>query len=329
MYRRTAVWVLVIALIATWGYQKLEREQDNAAAELALEQQLSQETSAKFKADTDKFMHGFYQSSICNFKKEVLPVEDMLKKISSRKAIPPDLIAEVKALNEATQFLATDDKLFMPDDGLSQEEQVIEDSVKSFAKELKLKTADLEQGVILGTDPYFSQLSKNLEILVDPACTLYAENHDQEPNSPRPSASTPRDTVFGDGDSTMAKIGKKVAYDGLCKLSASSDLLSKAIEDAKISPAFKGALLESTKSAIYDLGYAFLTFDGKLLYSPSPNESNLASKISGIKSSLESSRYSYWENGGNSVLNSMMKSSSEMQQLGNAGCKVSKSVDRK
>jgi hypothetical protein len=329
MFRRKAVWVLVIALIATWGYRKLERDQVNAAAEYALEQQLSQEMSAKFKADTDKFMHGFYQSSICNFKKEVQPVEDMLEKISTRKAIPPDLIAEVKELNEAAQFLAIDDKLFKPDDGLSQEEQVIEDSVKNFAKKLKLKTAELEQGIILGTDPYFLQLSKNLEILVEPACKLYADNHDEELASPRPSVSPPRDTVFGNGDSTMANIGKKVAYDGLCKLSASSDLLSKAIEDAKTSPAFKSALLESTKSAIYDLSYAFLTFDGKLLYSPSPNESNLVAKISGIKSNLESSRYSYWENGSNSALNSMMKSSSEMKQLGNAGCKESKNVDRK
>ena len=326
MSRKKVVWVLVFVLIATWGYRKLERDQSRSVAESVLEQKTTYEISAKFKADNLKFMHGFYQSSICNFKKEALPVKDVLEKISIRRAIPPDLIPEVKNLNDSAQFLTADNKLFIPDDGLSPEEQAIEDSVKSFAKELKLKTAELEQGIISGTNPYFLKLPNNLESLVEPACLLYADNHAEEPKSPRPTVSPPPNTVFGGGDLTMDKIGKKVAYDGLCKLSASATSLTKAIEDAKTSPAFKNALLESTKLAIYDLGYAHLTFDGKLLYTPSPNESNIAAKISGIKSKLENGRYAYWSNSGNSILNSMQKSSSEMQTLGNFGCTESKKL---
>lgn len=326
MSRKKVVWVLVFALIATWGYRKLERDQNRSVAESVLEQKTTDEISAKFKADNVKFMHGFYQSSICNFKKEVLPVKDMLEKISTRRAIPPDLIPEVRNLNESAQFLTVDNKLFIPDDGLSPEERVIEDSLKGFAKELKLKTAELEQGFISETNPYFLRLPKTLESLVEPACQLYADNHFEEPNSPRQTVSPPTNTVFGNGDLTMDKIGKKVAYEGLCKLSASATSLTKAIEDAKTSAAFKNALLESTKLAIYDIGYAYLTFDGKLLYTPSPNESNIAAKISDIRSKLENSRYAYWSNGGSSILNSMQKLSREMQTLGSFGCAESKKL---
>ena len=321
MNKKRIVWLLVITLIVILGYQKHNNDLKSMKAKSEVEKQLSDALAAKTKNDLDNVMHGMYQSWVCDFSKKVQPVTEVLGKISVKKAIPPDLVPELRDLNDAPKVMGMDDKLFRPDDGLNADEILIDKAVKKFAKELNLKTAELEQGIISSSNPYFLNIEKNVENLVQPACDLYAVSNPRKAVSPSPLPIATETHKPGSIDAEIDKVGILVSYDAICKLNSSAKKLLTDIENAQSSAAFKPALLQSSKSSIYDLGYAAFSFSGKCLFTPAPNELHWSPEFEVLKSNIENYRYLYWSNSSNSALRLMKTSANKMQEFGDIGCR--------
>jgi len=321
MTKKRIIWLLVIALIVGLGYQKHNNDVKSMKVKSEVEKKLSDALAAKTKNDLNNMMHGMYQSWVCDFSKKVQPVTEVLANISAKKAIPPDLIPELKDFNDATRVMAMDDKLFRPDDGLNTDEILIDKAVKNFAKELNLKTAELEQGIISASNPYFLNIKKNVENLVQPACELYAALNPRKAVPPSPLSIATETHKPGSIDAEIDKIGILVSYDAICKLKSSANKLLADIENAHSSSAFKPALLESSKSSIYDLGYAAFSFSGKSMFTPAPNELHWSPEFEVLKSNLENYRYLYWSNNSNSTLKLMKTSANKVQKLGEIGCR--------
>jgi hypothetical protein len=245
----------------------------------------------------------------------------MLLDISNKSSIPPDLIPVVKDFNEAVTFLSSKESVFLGKEGvLTDEELELNADIIVFAKELNLKTAELEQGIISSTNSYFKGLGAKVKDLVEPACRLYAATHPEKSESPRPTPEATRYQAPRSFDSEMDKIGKQVSYEGICKLDDSAAKLLSDIENAQISIAFKSALLGSSKTSIYDLGYAAFSFDGTGLYTPTPDEMHWTPEIKALQSNLEKYRYSYWSSSSKRDLKFMKITASKIKELGMSGC---------
>jgi len=320
MTKKKVSWLLLVVILLAWGYQKRNSNESDATSKAIFDRKLTEQSLAKFKADTNALTHGMYQSSVCDFKKKLEPINQVLGNISKRKAIPPDLLPEVKTLNDTAKFMAMDETIFLPDDGLNPEELKIKNSMKKFATELNLKSAELEQGIISGNNSYFINLNQKVESLVQPACDLYALSNPDKIISPSPSPRSTQSRAPGSIDFEIDQIGKQVAFDSICKLKSSASTLANDVANAQSNVAFKVALLETSKTSIYDLDYATYTFAGKLLYTPSPNELQWAGPLEALKLDLEKSRYSYWANNSKSALISMNVIVSKMKAFGKTGC---------
>jgi hypothetical protein len=313
--------VLVAALLVVWGYQNYKDDKEKALDQTRVSERLSKEIQIQGDKDIERLSRGWHQSYICNFTKNVEPISEMLTDISNKSSIPPDLIQVVKDFNAAASFLSTKESTFLGKESvLTDEELKLNAAIDVFAKEVNLKTAELEQGIISASNSYFKDLEKKVKDLVRPACNLYAASQPEKSRSPRP---TPESTTYkasGSFDSEMDKISKQVSYDGICKLDDSAAKLLTDIENAQTSIAFKSALLESSKSLIYDLGYVAFTFGGTSLYTPSPDELHWAPEIKVLKSNLEKYRYSYWSNSSKQELNFMKVTATKIKELGVSGC---------
>jgi hypothetical protein len=320
MNKKRLIWLVVIALIASWGYQQRVSNSENAKQAALQADKLSSEIAAKTQADIDSMMHGLYLNSVCEFKTKLQPVTDMLVQISSKKSIPPDLISELKAFNDSAQFMAMDEKIFIKSSEMNSDEIAIENGIKSFAKEINLKTAELEGGMITASDKYFSGLKQKVDKLVFHACELHKISYPEKYSTPSPTPKANTTHAPGSIDAQIDEIGKQVSYDAICKLDSSGKALLSDVLNAQTSKAFKADLLETSKTSIYDLGYAAFSFNGKSLYTPSPTESHLAPEFEVLKGELERVRYQYWSSGSSSALTSMKSISKSMQELGNSGC---------
>lgn len=320
MNKKRLIWLVVIVLIVSWGYQKRVSDSENAKQAAIRADKLSSEIAAKTQADLDNMMHGLYLNSVCEFKTKLQPVTEMLIQISSKKSIPPDLLSELKTFNDTAQFMAMDEKIFIKKSEMNSDEVAIEDGIKSFAKEINLKTAELEGGMISPSDKYFTGLKLRVEKLVLPACELHKASYPDKYSAPSPSPKVKATHAPGSIDAQIDEIGKQVSYDSICKLESSGKALLSGVLNAQTSKAFKADLLETTKTSIYDLGYAAFSFNGKSLYTPSPTESHLAPEFEGLKGELERARYQYWSSSSSSALTSMSSISKRMQKLGNSGC---------
>jgi len=321
MIKKRIAWVLLAALLVGWGYQNYKHDKEEALNQARVSEQLSKEIQIQGEKDSERFSHGSYQSYICNFSKNVEPVSQMLFDIANKSSIPPDLIPVVKDFNEAVAFLSAKESIFLGKEGvLTDEELKLNADIVVFAKEINLKTVELEQGIISGTNSYFKDLGKKVKDLVKPACNLYAATHPEESNSPSPAPGATQYQAPERFDSKMDKIGKQVSYEGICKLDASAAKLLTDIENAQTSVAFKPALLESSKTSISDLGYAAFSFDGTGLYTPTPDEMHWTPEINVLKSDLEKYRYSYWSSSSKQELNFMKITASKIKELGMSGC---------
>jgi hypothetical protein len=321
MTKKRIAWVLLAALLVGWGYQNYKHGKEEALNQARVSDRLSKEIQIQRDKDLESFSHGMHQFYICNFGKEVKPVSQMLIDISKKVSIPSDLIPVVKDFNEAATFLSSKESIFLGDEGvLTDEELRLNADIVVFVKELNLKTAELEQGIISGTDLYFKDLGKKVKDLVEPACNLYAATHPEKSKSPSPAPGVTQYQAPESFDSEMDKIGKQVSYGGICKLDSSAVKLLTDIENAQISVAFKPAVLESSKTSISDLGYAAFSFDGTGLYTPTPDEMHWTPEINLLKSDLEKYRYSYWSSSSKQELNFMKITASKIKELGVIGC---------
>jgi hypothetical protein len=313
--RKQIIWLLVLILFITWGVQRRNKGIEDAKMQAKVETQLSKEMEIQGKIDLDKFSHGMYQSYICGFSKNLQPVSEMLLNISKKTAIPPDFLSVMKDFNDAAKFLSSQGGIFLGKDAkLTEEELKIDFATKAFAKELNLKTAELEQGIINYSNPYFANLEKSITTFVAPACALYNSAN------PSPSPTETKSPLPRSFDSKIDKISKQVSYEGICSLEASSESLLSDIENAQTSKAFKPALLESSKTTIYDLGYAAFSFSGRGLYTPSPSEKVLSSDFEALKSKLEQNRYVYWGSTSAAALVSMKTLANQIRSMGSDGC---------
>jgi hypothetical protein len=320
MTKKRLIWIVVIALIASWGYQQRVSNSENAKQAQEQADNLSREIAAKTQADIDNMMHGLYLNSVCEFKNKLKPVTEMLNQISAKKSIPPDLLPELKTFNDSAQFMAMDEKIFIKSNEMNSDEVAIETEIKAFAKEINLKTAELDEGMISASDKYFLGLEQKVEKLVFHACELHRASYPEKYSTPSPTPKVEKTHAPGSIDAQIDEIGKQVSFDAICKLDLSGKALLKDVLNAQTSKAFKSNLLETSKTSIYDLGYAAFSFNGKSLYTPSPAESHLAPEFEDLKGKLERSRYQYWASGSSSALSSMKSISKSMQELGNSGC---------
>jgi hypothetical protein len=321
MTKKRIAWVLLAAFLVGWGYQNYKHDKEEALNQARVSERWSKEIQIQGDKDLESLSHGWYQFYICNFDKNVEPVSRMLFDIAKKSSIPPDLIPVVKDFNEAVAFLSAKESIFLGKEGvLTDEELKLNTDIVVFAKEINLKTVELEQGIISGTNSYFKDLGKKVKDLVKPACNLYAATHPEESNSPSPAPGATQYQAPERFDSKMDKIGKQVSYDGICKLDASAARLLTDIENAQTSVAFKPALLESSKTSISDLGYAAFSFDGTGLYTPTPDEMHWTPEINVLKSELEKYRYSYWSSSSKQELNFMKITASKIKELGMSGC---------
>jgi hypothetical protein len=320
MSRKTIAWLSILVLVIAWGIQNNNTDNNSKSAELVTDQELVDTLSNKAKIDGNKIKHSMYQSSACKIKEDFVPVVDVLTQISKRKAIPPDLYPVLQEFMTSIQFLVMDDYVFRPDDGLTPDETLINDAIKKFYGELKLKTAELNSGIVSATNSYFYNLQKNVETLARPACALYESSNPDLTTlkSPMPVASPSK--LPGFMDSELAKIGKQVGYDAICKLSSSGSMLLSNVEDALISPAFKLTLLEASKTTIYDLGYAAFLFEGKGLYIPEAGELHWKTDFESLKLELEKSRYRYWADSSKQDLKFIKITTNKIIELGEIGC---------
>ena len=321
MTKNKIVWVLVVVLLVGWGYLNNKNEKEDALSQAEYSEELSSEFQIQGDKIVENFSHGMYQLYICNFSKNVEPVSRMLLDISNKSSIPPDLIPVVKDFNEAVTFLSSKESVFLGKEGvLTDEELKLNADIIVFAKEVNLKTAELEQGIISSTNSYFKDLGAKVKDLVEPACRLYAATHPEKSESPSPTPEATRYQAPRSFDSEIDKIGKQVSYQGICKLDDSATKLLSDIENAEISIAFKSALLGSSKTSIYDLGYAAFSFDGTGLYTPTPDEMHWTPEINVLKSELEKYRYSYGSSSSKQELNFMKITASKIKELGMSGC---------
>ena len=321
MTKKRIALVLIAALLAGWIYQNYKNDKEEALTQARIAERLSKEIQIQGEKDLESFSHGLHQFYICNFSKNVEPVSQMLLDIANKSSIPPDLIPVVNDFNEAVTFLSAKDSIFLGKEGvLTDEELKLNADIVVFAKEVDLKTVELEQGIISATNPYFKDLKSKVEDLVKPACNLYAATHPEELASPKPIPEETQYRAPGSFDSEIDKIGKQVSYDSICKLADSAAKLLTDIENAQISVAFKSVLLESIKTSIDDLGYAAFSFDGTGLYSPTPAEMHWTPEIKVLKSNLVKHRYSYWSSSSKRELILMKNTASKIKELGMSGC---------
>ena len=319
--KKTLTWIFVIALLAALGIQKNIDDNRKKEAQAIEDQVLSKEIEASSQANLNRIKHNLYLNSICEFKNKVQPINEILENISARKSIPPDLLPELEVLNESAKYASTDGNFYLGSDiELTADEIAIDLAMKTFSKEINLKTAELKQGIISASNPYFSGLDTRVNLLIRPACELYYSLNPDKKISLSPSPEVSKPLSPGSISSEMEKIGKQVSYEAICKLETSAQLLISEIENALTSIAFKSALLEASKNSIYDLGYAAFSFNGKGLYKPLPSELYWAIDSEKLKVALEEFRYSYWSKNSKTTLNSMLKSAKNMEELGNSGC---------
>ena len=309
------IWILVFILLITWGVYRNNQGIKESKMQAEVTAELSKEIEIKAKIDLENFSRGMYLSYICGFSKNLQPVSEMLADISKKTAIPPDFVPVMKDFNDAAKFLSSQGRIFLGKDvELTEEESKIDLATKVFAKELNLKTAELEQGMINYSNPYFTNLNKLVSSLVAPACALY------ESTNPSPAPNKTESPTLGSLDSQIDKIGKQVSYGSICQLEESSNSLLSDIENAQASKAFKPSLLESSKTTIYDLGYAAFSFSGKSLYTPAPNETNFSSDFEALKSKLQQYRYTYWSSTSQAALVSMKTIANQIKSVGSDGC---------
>jgi hypothetical protein len=313
--KKYIIWALVSILLVTWGVQRRNQGIEDAKIQTKVAAQLSKEMEIKGKIDLDDFSHDMHQSYICGFSKNLQPVSEMLVNISKKTSIPPDFVPVIQEFNDGANFLSTQAGIFLGKDAkLTEEELKIDLAIKEFAKELNLKTAELEQGIIKYSNPYFANLDKLVTSLVAPACALY-ESTNPSPTPTKTKSPPPRSL-----GSQIDKITKQVSYGSICQLEASSNSLLSEIENAQTSKAFKPSLLESSKTTIYDLGYAAFSFSGKGLYIPTLSESNFSSDFEALKSKLQQYRYTYWGSTSQGALVSMKTLANQMKSIGSDGC---------
>lgn len=308
----------MLALIVTLGYQKHIRNVEQAKKNAIIAEKLSEQLAADSQSRINHMMHGLYLKSVCDFKKNLEPVSEILLKINSHESIPPDLLPEMKKFNDAAQFMAMDEKIFLKKSEMNDKEILIEADLKLFAKEVKLKTAELESSLITPSDKYFSELGKRVEILVSSSCEEHKASYPESTPTPTP---TPKAShAPGSIDAQIDKIGKQVSYEAICKLQTSGNTLIESAQNSKSSVAFKSDLLEASKNSIYDLGYAAFSFNGNSLYSPSPSEKQWTPQFESLKKTLEKARYGYWSTNSKAALGSMQNVAEKMQVLGASGC---------
>jgi hypothetical protein len=314
-------WVLIIILVFVWGLQKrnngIKNEKITAAAELKLSEKQLQDS----KLNTELIMRDLYYASVCNFKNELQPVTEVLANISQRKSIPPDFLSELKLFNDSAQYMAMDEKILLSKNGnLNSDERSMEVALKAFAKEINLKTAELEQGVITVSNPYFAKLNKSVTALVAPACSLYESSHPEKSIFPNATPTYKKMPVPGSIDVELNRISRQVTYDGICKLKNSGQKFIIDIENAGSNDVFKNSLLDTSKNLIQDLHYAAFSFNLKGLYTPTPDEVHWSSDLEELKSKLENYRYVYWSNSSKSILKSMKVLTNRIQDTGEIGC---------
>ena len=313
--RKQIVWLIVFILFITWGVQRRNQGIEDSILEAKVAAQLSKEMEIKGKIDLEKFSHGMYQSYICGFSKNLQPVSEMLVNISKKTSIPPDFVPVIKEFNDGAKFLSSQAVIFLgKDTKLTEEELKIDLAAKAFSKELNLKTAELEQGIINYANPYFANLDKSITTFVAPACELYRSTNPSP--APTKKYSPPPKSL----DATLGNISKQVSYEGICNLESSSESLLSDIENAQSSKAFKPSLLESSKTTIYDLGYAAFSFSGTGLYTPAPSELSFSSDFETLKSKLQQYRFTYWGSTSQAALVSMKTLANQILSIGRDGC---------
>lgn len=322
MNKKRISWLLIVALLLAWGAHRYNKANKNPKIKSSVESKLTDEWKEDYQLKIEQMRHGLYLSSVCTFKDKLLPVTEVLDNITKRKSIPPDLLPELELFNDSAQYMAMNEKIFLGKDGkLNSEEIQIDNAIKSFAKEINLKTVELGQGMITSSNPYFAKLNKSVTALVAPACALYDTYRSEKSIYPNATPTKKIDPIPDSVNEQLDKIGKQVFYEGICKLNLSANRLFTEIENAQSSIAFKAQLLDASKSAIYDLGYAGFSFKFKSLYTPAPNQMYLSSDIEELKNSLENYRYMYWSSNSKSTLEAMKTLAMKIKDLGDKGCK--------
>jgi hypothetical protein len=314
-------WLLVVVLVFAWGVQKRNNGIKNAKIKSAAELKLSEKQLRDSKLNMENIMHDLYNSSVCNFKNKLQPLTEVLANISLKKSIPPDLLLELKLFNDSAQYMAMDEKILLGENGkLNSNERSMEVALKAFAKEINLKTAELEQGVITVSNPYFTKLNKSVTALVAPACSLYESSHPEKSKFPNATPTDKEMPVPGSIDAELNKISRQVTYDGICKLKYSGQKFIIDIENAESNDVFKNSLLDASKNLIQDLYSASFSFNFKSLYTPTPDEEHWSTDFEELKSKLENYRYVYWSNSSKPILKSMKSLANRIQDTGEIGC---------
>lgn len=330
MTQKRLIWILIAGLIVAWGINKNNLDAKKDAIQTKLEEKLAEDLAAATKKRLDNVVYGIYLSSTCDFKNNLQPVTQILQNISDRKAIPPDLISEMESFNESAKYISSEER-FLKDASMNPtaEEIATDESLKKFAEEVNVRTAELKQGMISASNPYFSNLESRLEKIVQPICDLAEQVNPSKKSTPSPIPSTSNSKAPGSVDSILEKIGRQVSYDAICKLYASSKSLSDAARNAQTSQAFKPEVLDSAKKVIDDLGYASFSFRKGSFYEQSSEELGFSSRFDNLKTKMENNRYNYWANSSNSTLRSINDLSREIGASGALGCEVAENLKKK
>ncbi len=330
MNRKRITWVLIAILVVAWGINKNSQDAKQEAKQAKAQEKLSEQLAAESKQRLDNITYGIYLSSTCELKQKLQPVSEVLENISQKKAIPQDLVPELELFNENAKYVASDERLFKDSQkNPSAEELKTDADLKIFSRSLNIKTAELRQGMISTSDPYFSTLKSDLERIVQTVCDLAEIVNPTKKTSPTPLPSTTKSKIPGSMDSIMEEISKKVSYDAICTLNASAKALLEESENANASAAFKPVVLDSTKNLIEDLGYASFSFRKGSLHTATTEELSFSSKFMNFKTKLEESRYSYWATSSRSSLDAITSLARKVQSEGISGCAVVESLEKK
>jgi hypothetical protein len=222
-----------------------------------------------------------------------------------------------KDFKDATLYVKViENSPFMPEDKLLKEESQTISQYRVLSKRVRLKYLLLSEGKIDASDPYFKTLPEELEELAAPICKLY------EVNSLKADISVPKTSILLDSppDAELIRISKKVTFDGVCRLTAPALKVDSAISDVKSNQAFESELLSEIKNLISELESASFGFTDPFYWKPKPAEEHWLKDLKSYIIKLERLRYLFWDSPSSSLISSISKSITGIQQLGNLGC---------
>lgn len=318
-----------MAIALVWIIQRQETDQAKEQTQLKVEKSLAAELKKEMDKSTSLFAHEMYQKGICDLESEFTPVKNVQESISKKTAIPPDLNSELKAFSDSLNFKAENPEILFPKgEKLSPYEQSINLRLSKLAADLKVKVAELEQNMVLHTDPFFKSLEKNVLNISEGGCKLYYETNPEKipPMANNAEAATNRPSFQ---DETLELVGKRFAYQSVCDFQEKALRIDQAIIDVRSSQAFRIILFDEILAAVTSLKYSPFLFGSTFLHEPTGDELFWKEDFETLMSQLEVNRYKYWASPTTVNLEKISISTRELKKIGKLGCEKLELLEKK